>query len=114
MEEEINVNPYKPTYKPIGAYVVVHHGSQGARQKEPCFLRRTPYRLSSGEWQETYKHFTFDLRDAALFYSLTEAEKARDEVVAKLVETNHPLKDSIKVLRLFGLEMQPLEDWLLP
>lgn len=98
MPTDNNKSPYKPTEW----YAVVHFGPEGT-DFLPCYLKRVPYKRVDGKIQKTYKHFTANMEKAALFNNIVDVEQAKEEVVGELTKLNHPLKDHIKVLQLFGL-----------
>ncbi len=87
-------------------YAVVHFGKD-ERDGTPCYLEEIPYRLVDGRIQNTYKHFTFNLRKAALFTNTYEADFARQQVEKALAEENHCLAGHVKVMEIRGLVREP-------
>lgn len=104
-------NNTKTDLKQVGWYAVVHYGTPSDKQITPFFLKRVPYDGADGQHHTSYNHFTGNMMVAALFNNIYEAEKAKATVVMKLTAMNHPLKDHIKILRLFGeIVTKPKED----
>ena len=90
----------EPRY--TGWYAVVHFGKD-EKDGVPCYLEEIPYKLGDGSIQNTYKHFTFNLRKAALFPNTYEADFARQQVEKTLAEENHCLAGHVKVMEIRGI-----------
>ena len=69
----------------------------------PCYLEEIPYKRVDGGIQTTYKHFTFNLRKAALFPNTYDADVARQEVEKALAEESHALAGHVKVMEIRGI-----------
>ena len=85
MPTDNNKSPYKPT----GWYAVVHFGSEEKKT--------LPYFLSKDGC------FTANMGNARLYNCIGGAESDVEKMRKTLGEINHPLKDHIKVLQLFGI-----------
>lgn len=92
-----------------GWYAVVHFG-QDEQDGVPCYLEEIPYKLGDGRIQNTYKHFTFNLRKAALFPNTYDADLARQQVEKSLAEKNHCLAGHVKVMEIRGIIRNPGEE----
>ena len=100
----------KTDLKQVGWYAVVHFGSE-EKDTMPWFLKRIPYRRAdNGELQTTYNHFTFNLKEAALFSNIFDAEQAKEAVKRELASRNHSLKDHVKIIQLLGRIREIKED----
>ena len=89
-----------------GWYAVVHFGKD-EKDGTPCYLEEIPYQLVAGGIQTTYKHFTFNLRKAALFPNTVDADFARQQVEKTLAEENHCLAGHVKVMEIRGIIRNP-------
>ena len=92
----------KSEYRYTGWYTVGHFGKD-EKDGSPCYLAEIPYRLVNGGIQTTYKHFTFNLRKAALFSNTYDADMARQQVEKVLAKESHALAGHVKVMEIRGL-----------
>ena len=91
-----------PESRFTGWYAVVHFGKD-EKDGVPCYLMKIPYTDSKGVEHTTYYHFTFNLREAALFTNTYEADFAKQQVEKVLAEENHWLAGHVKVMEIRGL-----------
>ena len=91
-----------PECRFTGWYAVVNFGKD-EKDGVPCYLEEIPYRLVDGRIQTTYKHFTFNLRKAALFTNTYEADFAKQQVEKALAEENHCFAGRVKVMEILGI-----------
>ena len=91
-----------PECRFTGWYAVVCFGKD-EKGGVPCYLMKIPYTDSKGEEHITYKDFTYNLMEAALFTDTYNADFARQEVEKVLAEKKHCFAGQVKVMEIRGL-----------
>lgn len=100
----------KTGLKKTGWYAVVHFGAD-EKDSTPCFLKKIPYTNVNGETETSYHHFTYNLKEAALFPNWYDTLVAKKEVEARLEKESHGLKGHVKVIELAAIVVEtPNED----
>ena len=100
----------KAEYKRVGWYAVVHYGTPKDRVNLPLFLRDNLYNKMEEGLPATYLSFTADMARTRLFNNIYDAEQAKRKVVESLASREHPLKDHIEVIELFGQVIRRIEE----